>query len=363
MKTKGYYLKQGDSHLYVGSMKVGDLLRTAQVDAFKAGHPDGYQRGLSDARARAFGRFIMSGQISPASILINIRDGEVTEGPEGTLNIPDDSPIWVVDGQHRVEGLRFAAERSPEVNELEFPVVIMSQPSSYEEAKQFVIINKTQKGVRTDLAQRFLIQAVKQEGRSKLLDMRQTGALKGILKDVEWVTKAIEIADILNSDKKQLWYGKIQLPNEPRGATMVSQGSFTNSLGPILKDTLFQGKPVQGIAAALGNYWAAIYELCEAAFQESREYVIQKTTGVFVLHKIFPRIAEFCRDDKGNMVLTREKIKSVLQGLQFMEVDYWHNKGIAGMRGTSQKAFSSLVLDAMEELEGSQQVKGPDLVV
>lgn len=364
MKIRGTTVKQGDATLFIGAVKVKDLLGAGQVDMFLAGHPDGYQRALSVARARAFGRFIDDGNLSPSSILLNIREGEVTEDPEGTLNLPEKASIWIVDGQHRMEGLRFVVERDPEINDLEFPVVIMNQPSSYEEAKQFVIINKTQKGVRTDLAQRFLMQAIKQEGRDKLMAARdRRGVLTGILKDVEWVTKAIEIADILNGDKKHPWYGKIQLPNAPKDGATVAQGSFTNSLEPILKDSFFQGKNVQSIASALGNYWDAIYELCEATFESPKEYVIQKTTGVFVLHKIFPRVSEFCRDDKGNLILTKEKIKSVLQGLPFMSADYWENNGTAGMRGTNQKAFASLILEALETLEASQEIKGPDLIV
>lgn len=364
MKIKGTTVKQGNDTFYVGVMKVKDMLQSGQVDMFIAGHPDGYQRALSAARARAFGRFIDDGNLSPSSILLNIREGEVTEAPEGTLNVPEEASIWIVDGQHRVEGLRFAVERDPEINDLEFPVVIMHQPSSYEEARQFVIINKTQKGVRTDLAQRFLMQAIKQEGRDKLMAARdQRGVLGGILKDVEWVTRAIEIADILNGDKTHPWYGKIRLPNAPKNGTTVAQGSFTNSLEPVLKDSFFLGKNVQSIASALGNYWDAIYELCEATFENPKEYVIQKTTGVFVLHKIFPRVSEFCHDDKGNRVLTKEKIKSVLKGLPFMSADYWENNGTAGMRGTSQKAFASLVMEALEVLEANREAVEPDLVV
>ena len=363
MKIKGTTVKQGDATFYVGAMKVKDLLDEGQVDMFVVGHPDGYQRALSMARARAFGRFIDGGNISPSSILLNLRDGEVAEHPEGTLNLPEEATIWIVDGQHRIEGLRFAIQRDPALNELEFPVVIMSQPSSYDEAKQFVIINKTQKGVRTDLAERFLMQAIKHEGRDKLIAMREAGALRGILKDVEWVTKAIEIADILNGDKKHPWYGRIRVPNEPKDGTTVAQRSFTSSLEPVLKDSFFQGKPVQPVASALGNYWDAICELCEAAFETPKEYVVQKTTGVFVLHKIFPRVSEFCHDNKGNRVLTKEKIKSVLEVLPFMNAGYWDNNGVAGMRGTSGKAFASLVLEALETLEANQEIKGPDLVV
>lgn len=363
MKIKGTTVRQGDANLYVGVMKVKDLVDEGQVDMFVAGHAEGYQRALSAARARTFGRFVESGGLSPASILLNIREGHIAEEPEGTLNVSEGAKFWIVDGQHRMEGLRFAAERDPEINDLEFPVVIMNQPSSYEEAKQFVIINKTQKGVRTDLAERFLMQAVKQEGRTKLMEMRESGVLRGILKDVEWVTRAIEIADILNQDKKHPWYGRIRLPNDPKDGTTVAQKSFTGSLEPVLKDSFFQGKPIQPIASALGNYWDAICELCEAAFESPKEYVIQKTTGVFVLHKIFPRVSEFCHDDKGNRVLTKEKIKSVLKDLPFMSIEYWDNNGTAGMRGTSRKAFASLVMEAFEALEASQEVIRPDLVV
>lgn len=222
----------------------------------------------------------MSGEISPTTLLLNLREGKVDEEKPGVLQIEEGRTVWLVDGQHRLAGLRYAAERKEDVNEMEYPVIIMNQPSSYEEAKQFVIINKNKKGVRTDLAQRFLMQAVKEEGREKLRIMRDSGALAGVgLKDFEWNTAAIEITDILNSDKKHLWYGKIRLPNEPKDGTVVTQGAFSTSLEPILKAYLFEGKPVQGIASAVGNYWDAIKELCEAAFENPDSYAIQKTTG------------------------------------------------------------------------------------
>jgi DGQHR domain-containing protein len=363
MKIKGSTVRQGNARVFAGVMKVKDLLNGIEVDQFMAGHPDGYQRSLSGARARAFGRFIIGDGLSPTSILINIRDGEITEDPPGTLNLPDDTERWIVDGQHRIEGLRFAVERDSSVNEFEFPVVFMNQKSNYEEAKQFVVINKTQKGVRTDLAERFLMRAVRDEGRNRLVEMREAGALRGILKNIEWVTKAVEIADILNLDKTHVWYGKIRLPNEPKDGTTVAQKSFTDSLEPVLKDSFFQGKSVQPISAALGNYWDAIAELCEAAFESPSDYVIQRTTGVFVLHKIFPRISELCHDDKGNRLLRKEKIKSVLEGLPFMNSHYWSNSGPAGQRGTSQKAFALIAIEALESLEKRKEMQGPDIVV
>jgi len=363
MKIKGCKIRQGKKSFFVGTMKVGELISRTQVDKFISGHPEGYQRNLSDARARAFGRFIDVGGFSPSSILLNIRDINAVKEAGGYIEFPDDVDVWIVDGQHRIAGMEFAVSRDPGNSELEFPVIIMNETSNYEEAKQFVIINKTQKGVRTDLAERFLMRAVKEEGREKLFEMRETGALSGILKNVEWVTLAIEIADILNSDKKRPWYGKIQLPNAPKKGTTVSQGAFTESLESILKDTSFQGRPVQQISSALGNYWDAINELCTEAIENPKDHVIQKTTGVAVIHKIFPRVAELCRDDKGNRILTKDNIKAVLKDMPFMNSEYWQSNGTAGRRGTSKKAFASLTLEALEILESSRESKGPDIIV
>jgi DGQHR domain-containing protein len=364
MLIKGNTVKQGKFTFHVGLMKAKDLAKYGEIDRFIAGHPEGYQRTLSMARARSFGRFMENVGFSPASILINFREGEIVEKPEGILNLPEGKQMWIVDGQHRVGGLQFALERNPDIGELEFPVMIMNEPLSYEEAKQFVIINKTQKGVRTDLAERFLMQFIKKEGKGALLEMRAKGVLGGILKNVEWITNSIEIVDILNMDKTHHWYGKIRLPNEPKNGTTVAQKAFADSLEPVLKDSFFQGKNVQSIAAAVGNYWDAIYELCEAAFESPKDYVIEKTTGVFVLNKIFPRVAEFCRDEKGNRILTKSKVKSVLEGLPFMKAKYWEAKdGVAGRRGTSRKSFASLAMEALEALEKKRQdITEPDLI-
>ena len=129
MKIKGYSVKQGKDTFYVGVMKVKDLVDKGRVDTFSAGHDEGYQRALSMARARAFGRFILSNNSSPLSVLLNIREGNIKESPEGTLVLPDETETWVVDGQHRVEGLKFAIEQDPAIGEADFPVVIMNQPS------------------------------------------------------------------------------------------------------------------------------------------------------------------------------------------------------------------------------------------
>lgn len=367
MKTKGYVFEQSDTQLYFAVVKAKDLVAKLEAglwapDIFKASNQEGYQRSLSQARAREFGRFIRGKGISPLSILINFREGTIGVSPDGTLELPD-GKAYIVDGQHRAAGISYALEMDLSLGEYEVPIIVMSVPDRYEEARQFVIINRTQKGVRADLAERFLLQAVRREGRRALVDLRDSGVLRRVLTRVEWVTKAVEIADILNADQISSWYRRIRLPNEPRNGTVVAQKSFTDSLEPVLKDHYFEGKDTHVIATALRNYWNAIKELCEAAFEEPSEYVIQKTLGVGVLHKVFPRVSEVCTDNKGNRVLTKDMIKSLLQPLPQMNSGYWSSTGEAGRHGNSKKEVSILAMEFLEALEAGVKQTGQDIIV
>src|SRR5437899_10709746 len=108
--------------------------------------------------------------------------------------------------------------------------------SVYEEAKQFVVVNKSQKTVRTDLGERFLQKAVKQEGMSNLLT-------KGYVRNIEWIPTAIDVVDALSNDHHSIWHNKIRLPNEPKGTNIVSQKAFSDPLKRLLKeDAIYIGR-------------------------------------------------------------------------------------------------------------------------
>lgn len=367
MKIQGRGFNQSGVSLYLGVVKAKDLADKVEAglwapDIFRMSNPEGYQRALSEARAREFGRFMLRKGICPLSILLNFREGEVQEASDGMLELPD-GRAYMVDGQHRAEGIRYAISNDSTLGDYEVPVIVMNVADRYEEARQFVIINRSQKGIRADLAERFLLQASKKEGRQALVETMESGILRRVLRGAEWVTKAVEIADILNGDKNSVWFRRIRLPNEPRNGAVIAQKSFTDSLEPIIKDSYFMGKDPKAIAGALRNYWNAIKELCEAAFEEPSEYVIQKTSGVGVLHKVFDRVSELCIDNKGNRVLTTDMIKSLLDNLPQMESGYWKSDGEAGRRGTGKQAVRILAYEFLEALESKVEQKEQRLVV
>lgn len=369
MEKLAFELEQNGERMYLTWMKAEELMDEdrVKVDIFRRANKDGYQRTHTKNRSNAFGRFIaVSKGISPLSVLLSVR-APVNFTPEkgnfGTLAIPDDEPLWIVDGQHRIWGLREAMEKSSAYMPFPLPVVILQttkkdevkekrqEHARYEEAKQFVIINRTQKGVRTDLADQFLSRLIKREGTDVI-----AGLPSIVTAGIEWTPRALKIAELLN-DSEGAWKGKVHFPGEAKKGTAISQGSLKESMEPILKHESFQGYTEEEVAEMLRRYWEAIYELCPAAVDAPQDYLIQRTIGVGVLNKLFPIVAAFTGGE-----LTQQRIKEVLIKTELgMTSEFWDSKqGEAGLVGTGRKAVNILwgrMRDALEE--GNKEVLTP----
>ena len=357
MELNAIEVYQNNIKFYITKIKVGEIFKKGvQVDRFNPETNEGYQRDVSRDRARKFGRFVQEGDtISPLPLLVSLRGNGVSYS-NGVLEIPDSSIFWLVDGQHRYEGLKETVADNSGYKDFEMPVVIVvftdnkDMPSAVQEAVLFAVINKTQKGIRSDLVDRFIKKYAETSGDvRKLIAKYERGAMS-ILKDADTVTRAIEIVDVLNSDTTSPWFDKIDKPNQ-RGR-IAKQRSFTESLKPVLQDSEIHTEPDEQIAKILNNYWSAFRDLCPEAFNEPEDYVIQKTTGLFVLHSIFDKLLNYCKDTNGNFVLTKDKFKDTLGKIEHELVtsSYWKagddengQAGEAGKAGTSKKSFKQLI--------------------
>jgi|APSaa5957512535_1039671.scaffolds.fasta_scaffold00891_16 DGQHR domain-containing protein len=348
MRLKVIPFTQHGKTMYVGKIAAKELAGRAKVDIWRANNNEGYQRAPEPTRAKAFMRFIAS-EVSPPAILANIRDKDakkVTIG-DGFLDIPDNITLWLMDGQHRFVGIEMLNEVSEKYQDLEFPIVIMVGESVYNEAKQFVLVNMSQKKVRTDLGERFIQRAVKEEG---IVSIQEKTMLRGI----EWIPTAIEVTDYLIKDSHSIWHNKIKLPNEPKGNTIVNQKSFTDSLKPVINpDGQLGGKSPPIVASILNNYWDAIHELCPKVFVEPENFVIQKTPGVFVLHAVLERILRKLGKDEPEK---RDFIK-ILGKISSIKIhEKWHKDGEFG-RMMGQKGFGMIKTILLEELERGSQMR------
>lgn len=368
MKLTAMEVEQHGKKFYLTQINARDLIdgEKVKVDYWRKDNDniEGYQRIATPSRARAFASFIKNARsVSPVSILLSVR-GKVNYKEEagegfGVLTIPTQLHLWVVDGQHRIEGLRMLAEQEPIYQDFEVPAIIFPLENNYEEAKQFFIINRTQKGVKADLAERFLTELAKQEGPDALSDLPSL-----ITRGIDWIPKATRVADILNA-KDGCWKGRIRLPNDTKKNSpfsIISQKAFTDSLESILNNPMYADYNEEEAAEILSRYWEAMKELCPEAFDVPSEYVIQRTMGVAVLNRILTSVINYCLSGEGQR-LTKEKFKEVLGKMkEGMNSVYWHVDGTAGLAGTSKKSFSIITNKLREFLEKGNSEKETKLM-
>jgi len=398
-----------DKPMFTGLIKISELLKLDQQDQLKVAEfsarttnspEEGYQRAVESTRARRFGRWLATGNnISPASILLSIRDEDVKmdnatydereanvtddfglrDANSVDLKIQPDCKIWIVDGQHRIRGIKELAEADQKkIGNVNIAFTLLWGLNVTAEAEQFVIINKTQKAVRTDLAERFVAKEYKRRGEVSVM----ADPNSPIFKKAPWLAKAMDVLDtLIDPDRKTVWTDKVLLPNETRAKTMtVTQSAFTNSLETILRPKLGplaneDSYKICDIVDIIDDYWNAIKENCPTPFEPRSEthtpndYALQQTVGVSSLHLLLTMLLN---DFKG--VLARDRERRTRQFTELLavdgiqNVDHWDRTipdmdgtdakgGKWTMMGTNQKTFKIVSDKIYNEIRQTQTYK------
>ncbi len=328
MQIPAIKINQNQRDLYITALSAQDLIKLTKVDLWSPEKDDnkdqGYQRSPEKNHIGKIADYLQNKDaMLPNAVLLNSRKplGFVESSSDshaGTINLKPQDVLWNVDGQHRVAGLRKAIEEdgNQELSDFFIPVVIASGLTKDEEMMQFFTVNRTQKGVRTDLTERLLYQRAKSpEGRD---DIRAKG--------LYWKVRAVKLVDYLNNQPDSPWSGRVQLPNTTVKAP-AKQASLTKSLQPLLKGGFLENQSDNLAGQLMLIYWKAVQEVFPEAFENPKEYAIQKTAGFFPLHVVANRIFMVCQADENkfkqsNMVnLLRRAAKASEIDSTFWRVD------------------------------------------
>lgn len=303
-------VRQGTLKLFATSIPVRDLLEPGFFSVETLDPEDtedrGYQRLLNTARAKRLADYVVQGQDNqdaflPTSIFL-ATDRTIEFNPDdNTIQFDTGSvgPFSVVDGQHRLEGLRLAAVRDPRVLDFEAPVNIAVELPRIAQMCHFLIVNTTQKSVDKSVEQRIFARL------SEALDVEDLPSLpRWVLKVAERgeVQKAIKIVDYLNETSGSPWLGKIKMANSETDGT-INQKSFVTA---IVKYVLTANNPL----SALGdfdrekriflNYWTSITSLLD----DGESAILYKYNGVELFCKF--SIPFFIKlQDTGNFTVAR----------------------------------------------------------
>lgn len=346
-------IRQRDVDIYVTTLRAGVLIKNCAIAWWKRDDQEGYQRPLKEARLREIKHYLLKEVgVFPTSILANVR-GEIRtksiktdSGEYCEITIPDHSlPLYIIDGQHRVEGLRVAIEEDKKFEDYPLIVSLFQLPEKYDEMLQFHIVNSRAKSVPTDLAQRHIFEMT-----------RRIGLPQVIIGEGErsaYAAYAVPIVDELCENPESPWYERVQLPDEPRKKPnqVIKQRPLADSIYFILKAKPSLMKDIGKLANLLKDYWNALKEIFPTAFAKPKAYTLQATPGTYSLHMVFPEVYAKCEElgdtsKKGMESVLRDMFgeASKILGAEIND-DFWSKEMGVGnylAQATSMKLIKAL---------------------
>lgn len=204
------------------------------------------QRILNKRRITGIKDFLLNGGYFPNNIILNfVKTENITiDKNSNSLSIVTEPRIaQIIDGQHRVEGLKEAIKISNEIGDVEFPVLLTLNIETAKCAEIFVSINTEQKSVPKSL----------------IYDLY--GLLNIQNRDFS-VDRGTDIAEILNKDELSPYQGFIKFPGSRKLKGGIQLSTLVNNLKPLVKrDGEFNKYSIDTLetqAKVLINYFRAI---------------------------------------------------------------------------------------------------------
>lgn len=360
-------LVQKEIEMYIGKMKVNDILELYELDRFKEEELEGYQRELYEERTSELVQYLAKCPLAimPA-LLVSLRevDFEPKNGDYGVLKIlRKKGSIWMIDGQHRIGGFNKIRDRFifskgvgpslfSDLMDYEFPIVFIDSAVAAKKISDrsvqvengfssediertiFFIVNKTQRGISPSL-------------KDALLYRIQKSGIQGlpIIEKENWRIIAAEIAIILNSEKNSPLKDMLNISGKRNTGKPIQLNSFVSSLRTLFFDKEFSKMNGADRLRFLRAYWNALRDLIPQAFDKktNREFMLLKALGVYSLHWLAKDIFQTCLEQDLNFADV-ETLRSMLTPLKSFD---WSTRtsplsGFGGMKGAN-KAHDLLV--------------------
>jgi DNA sulfur modification protein DndB len=177
------------------------------------------QRVLNTSRISGIKAFTLAGGDYPNAIVLNwvSKTNKLKRLAREIGFIDEEDSAQIIDGQHRVAGIREAIEDRKAIGELELPVVIYSGLTTKECADIFLAINEEQKP-----APRSLVFDLFGLASSELVDPA--------------AVRARDIALFLNDDASSPYQGEIKLPGGKMRKGGIALSTAVVAIKPLVED-------------------------------------------------------------------------------------------------------------------------------
>ena len=315
--------KQGDRDLVCFHMNGRELWKLVQINKRVDDKDEGYQRALSESRAKKVASFIKSNHQMPTSLLVAFDHAKLSADKK-TLSIsnrPDAG--WVIDGQHRLAGIHESKI------DFEIPVTAFLQLPIEQQVFQFITVNKEAKGVPTSLFYDLL----------KYLPPRTTVKQRA-------EERARDIATDLKTDETSAFAGRIVV-NSSATNGQLSLSAFIRKVQRLVNmDTgvlRHISQPKQ--SKCIENYFSALSNVFP---KEYREDLFFKTLGFGAIMGAFDAVFHYTTMKyKG---FKTNNIISMLSEIHDFDFEIWRQSGTGEK---AERVASEAFRDALDDVFGS----------
>lgn len=338
MKIKCLKFNQNSQVLYSFVISGKFIYQKFDVSRRIDDKESGYQRSFSKTRINQISKFIDNHEgLIPNSILVNL-------DPNSYNYYPDTSEIefknlttlgLIIDGQHRIWGISKAK------TDIVVPVIATDGLDAIGQAKLFIKINKTQRGVPVSL---YL----------DLLDLTE-----GVIEDfddegISAERRAIEIAKRLNTDEESPLFELIRTTGE--NGKGISLSEIVTKLKPYVdpKNGKFLNYGFEDQYKLFKIYFKSIKSVFLDQWNDPNSLIL-KTVGFGGLMKSFYEI--FQLTVQGNKSFSTETLIDVLSKISDFKfnTDNFPGGGVKAEEAANKKIISQLKL-AMKN-EGQSQIQ------
>ena len=213
-------VKQKNRTFIVTALPASDLTAISYVSVRGKDSEEGaVQRVLNPLRIASLREYALSGGDYSASIILNWVNKDAAPSYNGSqVTIPIvGSAAQIIDGQHRVVGLREAIRLDANVGTIEIPVAIYSFLETRACADIFLAINTEQKPV-----QKSLVIDLYGVASPNIVDPAQA--------------RARDIASEMNTEEDSPYYSLIRFPGAARSQIGVDLSTVTSAIKPLVED-------------------------------------------------------------------------------------------------------------------------------
>lgn len=288
-------------------MKIKDLLGIYYVAVRGVSTEQGaVQRILNKRRIDDIKKFILEGNLFVNTFIINWTDhSEEPKIKKETLNIPlDGRRAQVLDGQHRISGLKEAIAAEPSLGEKSVLVSMALHLTTSEAASIFLNINSEQKPVPKSLIYDLFGEAFDDKEHA--------------------INRASDIVSFLNTDELSPYYQSIKYPGNQRSSGLIDLAILINAIKPHLsRDGVFNTYNLSEIETQkkiIKNYYTALKDIYKkfwyskaenpffkgAGFNGSFDFLCEVLIPKCIAEKSFSidRMKELMKLDEDNLLLT-----------------------------------------------------------